>query len=773
MSIRVKIDSVPSAMRPRIWQNELASLGLRAIVDRAGDADGAIALCSSLSGTQLAHVSGRLESLAAEIGTIENRFIALSVVGGGGHLIDREGDRAISSTEMLVLTLDPNWRIEWESDVDVILFSIPRSRIEARLGRSRLECPFLLGDTPIVDALRAMFQSFAMRIDEIDQVQLTVGEGALLDLIVSAMLSVSKAGSGPMTGVQAAHFRRIAAAIESRLSDPTLCVADIAKQERLSTRYIQRLFERRNQSFSDYVRHSRLERSRADLIDSNHADESIAEIARRWGFPDQAHFSRSFNRAFGTTPKAVRHQFKNPFSHQIHRGTLPKRLSRVESKAQGEATETAERQVRPCDIEAVEHAYLPANAETVHWGYLSEAIPPVLYISPGARVTVETLTQHAGDDAERMIQGDPGAESVFAWTQDFKAINRRGAGPLEATVFGRGAGEGFGVHICTGPIFVAGAEPGDFLEVEILDVRPRPCKNPAYAGKAFASNVSAWWGYQYQDLLDRVGKHETITIYEIDLAQPSHARPLYSYEWTPQTDPFGVRHETIDYPGIVVDAKTVRPVRDVLRGVRIPARPSFGFMAVAPREQDPVDSIPPSQFGGNLDNWRAGRGARVYLPVAVSGALLSLGDGHFAQGDGEVNGTGLECSLTGDICIRLHKAGSGMPTFLRGLHAPLIETETHWIVQAFSYQNYLRELGKYAQSEVYKRSTIDLALRNAFRQTRRFLMDAFDLAEDEALSVMSLASDFGVTQVADGNLGVHASIPKALFSERGAAIGNR
>ena len=74
-----------------------------------------------------------------------------------------------------------------------------------------------------------------------------------------------------------------------------------------------------------------------------------------------------------------------------------------------------------------------------------------------------------------MIKGDPGAESVFLWTKDQKNVNRRGAGPMDASIHGRGAGEGFGVHICTGPVYVRGAEPGDVLEVRILDVRPRPC----------------------------------------------------------------------------------------------------------------------------------------------------------------------------------------------------------------------------------------------------------------------------------------------------------
>ena len=86
------------------------------------------------------------------------------------------------------------------------------------------------------------------------------------------------------------------------------------------------------------------------------------------------------------------------------------------------------------------------------------------------------------------------------------------------------------------------------------------------------------------------------------------------------------------------------------------------------------------------------------------------------------------------------------------------------MIQSFSHPNYLKDLGSNAQSDVYKKSTIDLALRNAFRQTRRFIMQTYDLTEDEMLSIISLAADFGITQVADGNFGVHATISKDVFA---------
>ena len=84
-------------------------------------------------------------------------------------------------------------------------------------------------------------------------------------------------------------------------------------------------------------------------------------------------------------------------------------------------------------------------------------------------------------------------------------------------------------------------------------------------------------------------------------------------------------------------------------------------------------------------------------------------------------------------------------------------------MQGFSHSDYLGDLGEAAQSEIYKRSSLDRAMADAFRKARRFLMTAQALSEDEAISLLSVAVDFGVTQVVDGNWGAHAIIPKALF----------
>src|SRR5690349_9956468 len=409
--------------------------------------------------------------------------------------------------------------------------------------------------------------------------------------------------------------------------------------------------------------------------------------------------------------------------------------------------------------------HLPANADTVHWGYFSKKLKPQVEVDSGDFITIEALTHHANDDAERMVKGDPGAESVFLWTKEKKGVNRRGAGPIDASLFGRGAGEGLGVHICTGPVYVRGAEEGDVIELRIIDVTPRPCANPKFKGKSFGSNAAAWWGFHYKDLLTEPKPREVITIYEVDTSgERNWAKAVYNFQWTPQTDPFGVVHKIIDYPGVPVDHKTVQERHGVLKNVRIPIRPHFGVLGLAPAEADYVDSIPPHWVGGNIDDWRIGKGATMYYPVAVPGALLSAGDSHAAQGDSELAGTAIECSLTGTFQLVLHKKDALAGTVLAGLEYPLLETQDEWVLHGFSYPKYLQELGAKAQSDIYSKSSVDLAMRDAFRKMRHFLMTTRGLSEDEAISLMSVAVDYGITQVVDGNWGVHAILKKSIFA---------
>lgn len=770
----LNLSTLPEASRADSWSAALADLGLTGHSDAQTMLNGTLSVLPLASGVRL----GRLVAPPQEISPAVSRarpsplLVVLTLRSRGEVSMDGHV-QYFAQNDIAVLDQGSDWRLQWSGDAKAILLEIPHDAVSARLGRQRPNRPLVLGSSIPSDMARSMLTVLGAQFDTLTPQDLAAGEGALLDVVCSAIAREAEFDDAAMTSVQVAHFQRVAASIDTRLMMPDLSLSHVAALAGLSPRYVQRLFELRGDSFSRYVRQKRLARSRADLLDMSQDSVGISQIAHRWGFASASHFSRSFREAFGISPSEMREDNRHaplPYAFRGSPGVAADLAAGVRARPPGpKPADPAAGLPEPTPGDGISADFiLPARADTVHWGHISRSILPVLYVPSGSVVRVETLTQHGGDDYARFIEGDPGAESIFRWTRDGKGVDRRGAGPMDASVFGRGAGEGFGVHICTGPIHVTGAQPGDVLEVEILEIAPRPSANPLYKGKAFGSNASAWWGYQYNDPLQGTARHETVTIFEVDLARPDEARALYQYEWTPQTDPFGVEHPIMDYPGIPVDQSSLQH-RATLEGITVPARPHFGFVGVAPREADIVDSIPPGYFGGNVDNWRAGPGARIYLPVAVEGALLSIGDGHFSQGDGEINGTGLEMSLTGTVRLRLHKAGTDLVPQIRGLTAPIIETPEEWVIQSFSFENHLRDLGRRAQTDVYTRSSVDNALRNAFRQGRRFLMDVYGLTEDDAHALLSIAADFSVTQVADGNFGVHVTIRRSLFDGNKAA----
>jgi acetamidase/formamidase/AraC-like DNA-binding protein len=767
----ISIDAFPLAGQRSAWLEALGSITLGCTLPESAPPSGDIGVARSPSGALLARLRSTPQKITnAGVEAAAKRHEPLLAIfhhRGRGSVVGRPETCEFADGDVSIVDRAEPFELDLRDSFELLILEIPRERLLGRIGRARIRIPAVLGATVAAAAVRPVMNTLALHFEAIGDFDLASAEIAVTELIAGALIGEVKLEDEGSTQVQAAHFRRVTAAIEIRLVDPDLSMAELAAQQALSQRYLQKLFELQETTFSDYVRQRRLDRSRLDLADPNHASESIAEIAFRWGFRDPAYFSRVFSAEYGISPRGFRNTPESgPKTYPSRGRPMEKGLvqNSVAPGAHGAAARVAEIRERAGATEMRSARYhIEVGKDNVHWGYLSRSLPPVLRVPSGAEVVIETLTQHAFDDYERMIKGDAGAESVFAWTPEGKNVDRRGAGPMNASIFGRGAGEGFGVHIFTGPVFINGAEPGDVLEVEIIDIVPRPSRNPEFLGRCFASNVSAWWGYQYSDLLNEPKQREAVTIFEAD-PDGEFARAVYSYRWTPQVDPFGVRHDTMDYPGIPVDPASIEKLHDAMPNIRVPLRLHFGCMAVAPRESDLIDSIPPGYFGGNFDNWRAAKGATLYLPVAVPGALFSVGDGHLAQGDGEINGTGLEASLTGTFRFTVHKKDSTVKSFLRGLNGPILETPDEFVLQGFSYPNYLRELGRNAQSEVYKKSSLSKALRSAFRATRKFLMENWDLTEDEAISLISVGVDFGVTQVADGNWGVHAIIRKKMFT---------
>ncbi len=271
-----------------------------------------------------------------------------------------------------------------------------------------------------------------------------------------------------------------------------------------------------------------------------------------------------------------------------------------------------------------------------------------------------------------------------------------------------------GVHIMTGPIYVEGARPGDMLEVRYLSMTPR-CR--------YGSNLAANWGYLYKEF----GEKERVTIYRIDSAGNT-AEALYAY----------------DFPGTYLVPGTITRCPECdrqasLQGVRIPVRPHLGTAGVAPNAEGRVSTIPPGLHGGNIDNWRIGAGSTMYYPVQVDGALFSIGDPHISQGDGELSGTAIESSLDVVFQVVLRRDFS--------FPSPLLETPGYWIVHGFD-------------------EDLNLAMRAASLDMLELLHEHQGLSRNDAYSLMSVAADFGVTQVVDGRRGIHGKIPRGIFPPR-------
>ena len=271
---------------------------------------------------------------------------------------------------------------------------------------------------------------------------------------------------------------------------------------------------------------------------------------------------------------------------------------------------------------------LRATPETCHWGYFSAAQRPALTVASGDYVWAESVTQHAGDAPDLLM--DDGIKALYA------GIPEDMRGP--------------GVHCLTGPVYIEGAKPGDMLEVRYLAMEPR---------LGYGSNLAGHWGYLY----DEMGRTERVTIFKFD-ANSQTAEALFAYDVAEKyvtpgriTPPGGVKREP------------------ALKGLRVPIRPHLGTAGVAPPTSERVSTVPPGRHGGNMDNWRIAAGTKMFYPVLVEGALFSIGDSHMAQGDGELNGTAIEASLNVLFQVVVRKDFH--------LPSPFLETPADWAVHGF------------------------------------------------------------------------------------------
>lgn len=195
-----------------------------------------------------------------------------------------------------------------------------------------------------------------------------------------------------------------------------------------------------------------------------------------------------------------------------------------------------------------------------------------------------------------------------------------------------------------------------------------------------------------------------------------------------------------DFPDRYVSHIAVDRARSVCKpdwGPELPLAPFFGTMGVAPPARyGRLSSREPREHGGNMDNKELVAGSTLFLPVWVPGANFSVGDGHGRQGDGEVCVNALEMGLTGTFTFVLHKGAS--------LAWPRAETPTHYILMGFN-------------------EDLDLAMKQALRQTIDFIVARSALTRVQAYQFCSLAVDFRVTQTVNGEKGVHALLKKGLL----------
>ena len=239
-------------------------------------------------------------------------------------------------------------------------------------------------------------------------------------------------------------------------------------------------------------------------------------------------------------------------------------------------------------------------------------------------------------------------------------------------------------HTLTGPIFITGAEPGDSIEIRLraIDVRL------PIAGQGIGGNALLAGEFAPRD-----------KIIFLDL-----------------------KNKTAEYaPGVVVPL----------------TKPFWGSIAVVPPPSvGRITDQRPGAWGANMDNRDLVAGTTLYLPVFVRGALLSLGDGHAAQGEGEVGGSAIETSLKGEIQIVLHKG--------KTLKLPRAETPTEYMTMGFH-------------------EDLDEAAKIATREMLDWIVEMKGIPRDEAYLLASAAMDLRVTQVVDGAKGIHAVIPKSIF----------
>jgi acetamidase/formamidase len=357
--------------------------------------------------------------------------------------------------------------------------------------------------------------------------------------------------------------------------------------------------------------------------------------------------------------------------------------------------------------------YVPVTPDAIRWGYLPDnAAKAIVTVPSGATVTFDTLSHEGiledqGRDPEKYFGGfGVGSTQVL---NDAKAI----AASSLTHDFAKD-----GPHVVMGPVAVDDAQPGDVLKVEMISLVPR---------------------VPYGIISNRHGKGALPGEFP-ENADPQPGAGASSPQLYNNVSKF-VPIKLIDgkWYGILPAAAG--------KEVHIPVAPFMGTMGVAPNVSGKPNSIPPGDYGGNLDIHYLTAGATLYLPVQVPGAMFFIADPHFAQGNGEVSLTAIEGSLRTTLRFTVLKAGDPAIPGKGKLTGPFAETPDYWI--AIGLDPDLNE-----------------AMKKATREAVRFLSERLGLDRATAFAYLSAATDFEVSQVVDRTKGIHALIRKKDFSAK-------
>ena len=375
-----------------------------------------------------------------------------------------------------------------------------------------------------------------------------------------------------------------------------------------------------------------------------------------------------------------------------------------------------------CSVRAAARAghrgrYVPAKADEVLWGRLpNRDTAPVAVVSSGDVVTLDTIS-HEG------VLEDQGQDP----RQFFESygVPERNVLRDAIAVAARTEHDGPGPHVITGPVAVRGAEPGDVLKIEVLDL---PLRVP------------------YGVISNRHGKG----------ALPGEYPE--QFEGVPENRPY------FNEGGNISVFAAVDRERGRLRG-RLPGdvpvgfdlRPFMGVMGVARDTSQLVDSVPPTDAGGNIDINDLTLGSTLYLPVQVPGAMFFSGDPHMVQGDGEVALTAMEGSLRPTFRLTVvKKGGSGAPK--AAFDYPFAENPDFWIPIGLSDPDGPENGGN--------ATSLDIAMKVAVRRAMAFLTEDVGMAGPVAYAYLSAAADFQCSQVVDRTTGIHALVRKADLPRR-------